>query len=302
MSFSEKKQETNGSYSTEKLDDTWIKDDPSVPAGWMMKVVKFGQNNVTKLISPRGQMIQGRRLALKMMITENFSEEEISEMRSCLKVDGWSEHESLPRHWLCKTSRDGTAFIDAKGNLFRSKVHALKHLQEKGTTECMDSFKILKAFQFDESPSPAKKSTPTKKSPNKKKRILNKDWKEFDSELLSGWKYKEDPAGRGNKMYLSPCGINLNGKSHMMKFLLENKYSQDAIDAMKSTFKTDGWQVDARLPESWLFKKTTNNMMFLSPEGAYFKSKAKAISYMKSNEDRPSDIELLSKFTRTPGK
>ena len=150
--------------------------------------------------------------------------------------------------------------------------------------------------------SPAKRITPTKKSPNKKKRILNKDWKEFDSELLSGWKYKEDPAGRGNKMYLSPCGINLNGKSHVMKFLLEIKYSQDAISAMKSTFKTDGWLTDASLPESWLFKKTTNNMTLLSPRGAQFKSKSKAISYMKSHGDSPSDIELLSKFTRAPGK
>ena len=208
----------------------------------------------------------------------------------------------MPKDWLYRTSKDGTGFLDSNGNFFRSKVHALKHLQEKGLAEHNEFFKILQAFQSDESSSPAKNCSPNKLYPNRKKSILNEDWKEFESELLSGWKYKEDPAGRGNKMYLSPSGIHLNGRSHVMKFLFENKYSQDTINAMKSTFKTDGWQVDVRLPESWLWKKTTNNMMFLSPKGAYFKSKVKAISYMKLNEDRPSDIELLSKFTRAPGK
>ena len=103
-------------------------------------------------------------------------------------------------------------------------------------------------------------------------------------------------------MYLSPSGNCLNGKGHVMKFLFENKYNQETINAMKSTFKTDGWLTDASLPESWLFKKTTNNMTLLSPRGVQFKSKIKAINYMKSQGDSPSDIELISKFTRAPGK
>ena len=300
LGFSEKKQEINEYSLTEKsTDHTWLKDDPSVPTGWMMKVVKFGGVNVTKLVSPRGQPIQGRRLALKMMIAENFSKEDVSEMRACLKYDGWSWHESLPKDWLYKTSRDGTAFIDANGDLFRKKGHALRHLQEKGTVECMESFKILKAFQSDESSSPAKKSSPTKKSP-KRKSILNEDWKEFDSEHLSGWRYKEDSAG--HKRYLSPSGFYLNSRSHVMKFLLENKYSKDAMIAMRSTFKTDGWQMDSKLPESWLWKRSTNQMMFLSPKGALFKSKVEAVNHMKSHEDSPSDIELMSNFMRGPGK
>ena len=170
-------------------------------------------------------------------------------MRSCLKFDNWSGHESLPKDWLTKTSRDGTAFIDANGDFFRKKEHALKHLLEKGTAECMETFKILKTSQSDKSSSPAKKSSTTKKSPKKMKSILNEDWKEFDSELLSGWKYKQD-LKQGNKRYLSPSGFYLNGKSHVMKFLLENKYSKDAISAMRKTFKTDGWKTDSSLPES----------------------------------------------------
>ena len=87
-----------------------------------------------------------------------------------------------------------------------------------------------------------------------------------------------------------------------MKFLLENKYSKDAMIAMRSTFKTDGWQMDSKLPESWLWKRSTNQMMFLSPKGALFKSKVEAVNHMKSHEDSPSDIELMSNFMRGPGK
>ena len=135
----------------------------------------------------------------------------------------------MPKDWLYKSSRDGTAFIDSDGVYFRNKEKALTLLEEIGKKELLETFKVLKAFDVSTSPS--------KKSKSENKSLLNDNWMEFDSEPLKGWKYKSDSAG--HKRYLSPSGYYLNGKSHVMKFLVENKYSQDAVTAMRSTFKSD---------------------------------------------------------------
>ena len=210
-------------------DISWLKNDPTVPSGWMLKYVQFGPNTVTKLMSPHGQLIQGRKLALKHMIQQNYPADQITEMKACLKVEGWSEHEGLPKDWLYKSSRDGTAFLSSNGVYFSSKEKALTHLQENGKKELMETFEVLKAFDVSTSPS--------KKSKSENKSLLYDNWMEFDSEPLKGWKYKSDSAGQ--RRYLSPSGYYLNGKSRVMKFLVENKYSQDALTAMRNTFKSD---------------------------------------------------------------
>ena len=210
-------------------DKTWLKDDPSVPSGWMVKYVQFGANTVTKLMSPNGQLIQGRRLALKYMTQQNYPLNKIAEMKVCLKVEGWSGHERLPTDWLYKSGRDGAAFINSDGAYFKNKEQALKHLHKNGKAESLDTLNVVKAF--DVSTSPSKKYKSVKNSQ------LIDNWIEFDSEPLKGWKYKSDSAG--HIRYLSPCGYYLNGKSHVMKFLVENKFSQDAISAMRNTFKSD---------------------------------------------------------------
>jgi len=203
-------------------DKTWLKDDPSVPPGWMLKYVQLNTNKVTKLMSPNGKLIQGRRMALKYMIQQNFHEDQIAEMKACLKVEGWSDTEELPKGWLYKSSREGTAFIDSNGGHFRNKEQALKHLLGDGKKEFLETFNILKAFDA---------------TPSKKKSPLNDDWVEFDSEPLKGWKCKSDSAG--HHRYLTPSGYYLNGRKHVMKFLVTNNYSQDAISAMKTIFKSE---------------------------------------------------------------
>ena len=154
---------------------------------------------------------------------EKELKEEISVMKSSLKLEGWAEHEALPEHWLYKTSRDGTAFIDSDGDLFRNKDQALRHLQENGKKEFLEAYELLKAFDSSSSKLPL----------NGKKTFIHDEWIEFDSGPLNGWKYKDNG---GHSRYLSPSGDYLNSKNHAMKFLMKNDYSKDAISAMRSTF------------------------------------------------------------------
>ena len=193
----------------------------------MLKYVQFGANTATKLMSPNGKLIQGRRMALKYMIQQNYPVDQIAEMKACLKVEGWSDNEQLPKDWLYKSSRDGTAFIDSNGAHFRNKEQALKHLLGERKTESQKTINVLRAFDA----TPSKNSSFVKKSP------LNDDWKELGSEPLKGWKCKSDSAG--HQRYLSPSGYYLNGRKHVMKFLVKNKYSHDAISARQTILKSE---------------------------------------------------------------
>ena len=76
----------------------------------------------------------------------------------------------------------------------------------------------------------------------------------------------------------------------MVMLMIENKFSKDTISAMRSTFKTDGWQSEPRLSESWLWKRSGKNTIFLSPRGAPLNFRGQAISYISSNENSPRDI------------
>ena len=142
-------------------------------------------------------------------------------MKVCLEVEGWGDNERLPKDWLYKSNRDGTAFIDSKGIHYKNKEQSLKHLLADGKEEFLETFNILKAFDA---------------SPSKRKSVLNDDWKELDSEPLKGWKCKADSAGHNR--YLTPSGYYLNGRKHVMKFLVKNNYGKDAISAMKTIFKS----------------------------------------------------------------
>ena len=270
----------NQNIVNKNLDESWIKDDPSVPSGWMIKTVKFGSNNVTKLLSPNGHMIQGRRLALQFMIKGNYSEEQISEMRSCLKFDGWSSSPALPPNWLYKITKDGTSFLDSSGEYYRNKDKALQSLSEINRSTEYD---LLSAFKT--------------KSRDNKKSSSSDDWKEFDPEPLAGWKYKEDAPG--HTRYLSPSGDYLKGKNHLMKFLLHNKFSKDTISAMRSSFKSDGWTSDPGLPRFWMRKKTHGHgLLFLSPEGAILRSKEEAVAHIKKHVNYQNDVDLILSFRK----
>ena len=108
-------------HKANDIDDTWSRNDPTVPAGWMIRMIG-GLKNSYHLLSPDMKHFTGRRKALEFLIEKNYPEEEIDEMRSCLRFDGWFEDSALPSKWLFKKQTDhGTSFIDSRAKLFRSK-------------------------------------------------------------------------------------------------------------------------------------------------------------------------------------
>ena len=64
--------------------------------------------NVYHILSPENRHFSGRRLALKYLIDKSYPEEDIEEMRKCLKYDGWFEDPRLPLKWLYRSRNNKT--------------------------------------------------------------------------------------------------------------------------------------------------------------------------------------------------
>ena len=111
-----------------KPDKSWIKDDPSVPKGWLLKVTHSGQQISERLRTPEGACFKGRRQALRYLTQKKCPYKEIELMRNSLMKRGWSKDASLPGDWLYKKTSKHCRFIDQEGNGYESKGVVIKHL------------------------------------------------------------------------------------------------------------------------------------------------------------------------------
>ena len=85
--------------------------------GWYMTQNNAFGNKIDVFHSPTGHKIVGRRMLLKHMIENNFSEHQITGAKELLKEDGWNSDERLPLNWLYKRRvQKGVAFISSSGN------------------------------------------------------------------------------------------------------------------------------------------------------------------------------------------
>lgn len=74
--------------------------DSTLPDGWKLKVLGTGTQQKIQIFSPDGNSFFCRRSALQHMVKEGFNEEEIEDMRNCLRHENWEEDPLLPKGML----------------------------------------------------------------------------------------------------------------------------------------------------------------------------------------------------------
>ena len=131
--------DTKSTYTKIKsLGSSWKSGDPSVPSGWRIRQVGNSKvKNSYHLLSPENQHFAGRRLALKYLVDKSYPDDDIEEMRKCMKHDGWLEDPRLPLKWFYKSKNDGShLYLDAKGNFFESKDAVLRDYSQEEHIVC----------------------------------------------------------------------------------------------------------------------------------------------------------------------
>merc|ERR1719319_1477177 len=79
----------------------WEEGEASLPEGWRSR--PSGKQGKQIFIGPDGSQFMTRRLAIKHMIGEGYSEQELEATRAGLSEEGWQEDGLLPRAWRFKT-------------------------------------------------------------------------------------------------------------------------------------------------------------------------------------------------------
>ena len=212
------------------------------------------------------------------MIKNNFPSDEIMKIRSLLLSDGWKEINCLPSQWMFKLDRKqrgqgNCLFIDQEGNLYKSKEKVKRHFQRRQNFNALSRFnEFLK---------------------NKPKGSYYKGTR--DQETIDGWLVNDPSVPPGwrirNKMIwgtlkatqlLSPNDKYFEGRRTALKFMVEDKYPDEEITAMRNSLLSQcGWLKDPQLPTNWLYKfhKSSSGSVFLDSKGKSFRSRMKAKEY-----------------------
>lgn len=121
--------------SNEKRKDEvlWMKSE-TLPEGWKMRIPPGSEKKF--FLSPDGQAFYCRRLALLFMIQNHLPKDEVEQMRSSMKDDGWSTSPHLPEGWIYKviiTSAKQYSvninILSEEGAKFESYLAAIKHME-----------------------------------------------------------------------------------------------------------------------------------------------------------------------------
>ena len=156
--------------------------------------------------------------------------------------------------------------MTSEGQIFKTKEAVLEYSQKTGDLLVYDTLRKI----FDDGES----------------------WN-YCEDLPSGWSIKK--FGVSN-MFKSPSGEKMNGKRCVLKFMIKNNYPSDQIQQTRHSLISENWQTNSDLPNNWLLKKDKEGKRrYVSSSGELFKSKDKALRYLKEHGSL-SDYSLLQKI------
>ena len=112
------------------IDDSWLSDD-CLPAGWRYKDFSEKSSLPTKFIlSPQGDKLPGFSSALRLMMKEKYSPDDVSMMRTFMRKFGWKRDPSLPEEWSVKQGNKSYNFCSPGGEILKSKHQLEKYLKQ----------------------------------------------------------------------------------------------------------------------------------------------------------------------------
>ena len=270
----------------EVVEESYIINHPTVPAGWSAKEKYIGSVKVWKIVSPEGKVFEGKRVAIAFMVQEDYPEEQIDEMRKCLELDGWMPDERLPPKWLAKRIKSKQQmFISDDGLIFYTKQEALSHLEK---TNQHEAFTILKKFGKE-----------TKDCSSLKENYIS------HPSVPIGWQVRDMSLDSSlTWSVLAPNGRVFPGKRQALAHMIKQGFPEEDITVMRNGLAYDGWLTHDHLPKNWFYKKLENKetkiktIKFISSEGNLFKSRELAIKHLR-NFARVDEEKLLRGFDET---
>jgi len=288
------------------------KTDSTVPHGWKLKLSQCssGAQQKVQILAPDGSSFLCRRSALQHMAREGFSEEEIEEMRQCLKHEGWEEDSLLPRGWRVRKSENTTngvldvdyTCMSSEGEVFNSLKTALEFMEnsQADTNNLVENSTPLKKVVYTDED--IRKIKTLYDNESKQNRQQKYDWIE-DPTVPVGWKTRTVEGKMRKKFFLAPDGSSFSCRRSGLQHMIKETFNQKDIDDMRNMLIHEGWESDDFLPNNWKIRKsegTTNGIYdvdywYLSVEGLLFRSTKAVVEFMTESQNyNQSDIDQIT--------
>ena len=274
------------------LADGWITH-PFLPDGWYAKPVcnpVQGSNNRLRFLTDKNEWFVGIKKAVKLLNnSQEYTGLDLENLHAFYGMFSSFKRESdetwmagdeyLPEGWRYKIihgpNGDYARVLSPNGDFFSSKSKALAHMvQNKYDEEAIRKMKA--ALVYD-------------------------GWVE-SSFLPPEWRYRKCKTGRNEYNFLSPEGEMFPSRKTLVDFLSSSdKYSIEDInnlDALRGEIRAKwvqdnhNWiEDDPTVPQGWKIryfesmrkKKLRKRCYILSPSGAVFQTRVKALQFMIQN-------------------
>ena len=261
----------------------WL-DDPGLPAGWKLAWYEstYGEKKTMyqKFRNPGGRILNSRAQAVRNMLSEGTSSEEVEKMKSGFFSDGWIPVDFLPAGWMCRKSSNRINFLTPSFESLKTGKQAAEYM----TNQNYDA-EVLAQFQttdfnrmFDVNDDGQKRNDALKKrkeaeeisgSPPKvlkMEKIDDEVWRDSDASLPKGWKVSQDKQRTNGYEFKSSKGHTFKTRVEGLKFMIEHRgiYNTEEVRDLENTLEDEGWILNSLLPKNWRLKKIGTEIHFLS--------------------------------------
>ena len=185
----------------------------------------------------------------------------------------------LPEGWRVKgfgTRTNNKYFLSFEATYFRSSKQAQAYI-----SSYMSEADLARFVRYA-------------KGESKVRTITSSEW-EDDPTLPKGWKTRDSDA---KKFFLAPTNEQFPVRRLVLKFMVEKGYPKHQVELTRKSLAEDGWRESPLLPDGWRFRanqKTSYTKVFLTKEGAYFKSMKTAREFAETNCTQ-AEVTMLDEF------
>merc|ERR1719319_460676 len=271
---------------TEEETSVTISKQEYLPEGWTMKME--GQREV--FLSPDGSLCRTRKFLLKHLLTNNYTVEDVTRVRSSLALDGWMENEMLPTGWMFKVVLPSLKFLTTEGEDLDGIEPAQDFIQSNPQAFSLEDLEAFKAFHEIQSG---------------RLRMMKYEWRE-DTTVPAGWRSR---VGGKRSFFISPEGQQFPSRVAILQHLIREEEEELVEEVRRQVVEHEGWQESRHLPAGWIYshsrKEAGNSRGFttvklLSAEGQLLDSYVTAKAYMKEhgnyNNSHRINIDKLVKL------
>jgi len=271
----------------------WLDKDNTVPPGWKIRYFEStrgkklpGKRKRCYILSPSGEVFQTRAKALQFMIqSQAVPEEEVSFMREQLEHESWVAHPRLPTAWRikCKTGLGkgkGHCFFTSEGLILSLKAaldYTAQH-SDRYTAEDREGLVFVTRGLKEEQAAEQQEQ----------------EWRESES-VPAGWKVRSVGTGTAIREYfLSPDGLQLAGRVHTIKWLLEQGtlLASPEVISLSAGLEAAGWE-DMELLPGWRKKSLASKAggyKYLSPDYREYGSLARIYHSLRASGTVSTDL------------